>query len=182
MLPSQVNLNLAENNDVPDLGRNKKARPRKYYFDSDDHNDDVDGDDETPENLVKQPPHNNSNNHSNSYLSPTSSFIFIDDENTDNDNSRCRKMSNSHKLSKNIVVVDDVPMCRLKPQSQIAPVFIDHENRQFLNPISYIGGPRLGTLVEVNSTNPTVATRNVSRNNLENRKSIESITSVLSID
>lgn len=50
------------------------------------------------------------------------------------------------------------------------PVFIDHENRQFLNPISYIGGPRLDN------------NGRLMNNNRSNRNSIDSITSILSID
>lgn len=70
------------------------------------------------------------------------------------------------------IIIADVPLRRFQhitPESQVSPVFIDHENRQFLNPISYIGGPRIspnGRLV----------------GNRQNRNSIDSITSILSID
>lgn len=195
MLPSQVNINLAENTDVPDLGRreiigshSKRSRPKKCYIDNDDDNDVGVGDgDEALEKLINQPDSpSNLNINQNNYLSPRSSFSYIDDGDG-NDSSRRGSQSqwsphNDHKLSKNIVVVDDVPLCRLKPQSQVAPVFIDHENRQFLNPISYIGGPRLGSPVGVTQS-PHHNDRNVKQpSNLKNRKSIDSITSVLSID
>lgn len=202
MLPSQVNhVNLAENNDVPDLGKRalgKKLRLKKHYTDDND-----DGNDEALEHLIKQPKQNSNhsppNNHNNkNYLSPRISFEYIDQE-PDDVTSFFSGKSGQIASSKNIVVVDDVPLCRLKPQAQIAPVFINHENRQFLNPISYIGGPRIGRPLGVSIISPITnndnndvvnfirdpsssSSNNVGHNKLENRKSIESITSVLSID
>lgn len=75
-------------------------------------------------------------------------------------------------LFNDTIIIANVPLRRFQhitPESQVSPVFIDHENRQFLNPISYLGGPRIGPngrLVQ----------------NRQNRNSIDSITSILSID
>uniref|UniRef100_A0A336LGA7 CSON009010 protein n=1 Tax=Culicoides sonorensis TaxID=179676 RepID=A0A336LGA7_CULSO len=66
--------------------------------------------------------------------------------------------------------IGNVPLRRFQQvKSVMQPVFIDHENRQFLNPISYIGGPRLDSN----------GRQQIDRTN---RNSIDSITSILSID
>lgn len=66
-------------------------------------------------------------------------------------------------------VIANVPLRKFQQvKSVMQPVFIDHENRQFLNPISYIGGPRLDSSGRLM--------------NRSNRNSIDSITSILSID
>lgn len=204
MLPSQVNINLAENNDVPDLGRRGKRKLKARHLTQNADGDDDNDDDRALEKLLMQPdaaasgtsPNSPNSSNTNNYLSPTSSsFInyIDDDQETEIDDEDPAEADDSKSLlrnsnrenstttnNSNIVIVDDVPLRQLQPQTQVAPVFIDHENRQFLNPISYIGGPRLG--VPTTGASQPTHSNSVRSNNVENRKSIDSITSILSID
>uniref|UniRef100_A0A336N177 CSON004276 protein n=1 Tax=Culicoides sonorensis TaxID=179676 RepID=A0A336N177_CULSO len=79
-------------------------------------------------------------------------------------------LSSSNNNNNDTYHIGNVPLRRFQQvKSVMQPVFIDHENRQFLNPISYIGGPRLDSN----------GRQQIDRTN---RNSIDSITSILSID
>lgn len=128
-------------------------------------------------------------NHHQNYLSPIliSSPInncSVNDINNDECSNSDSHSHNNKVLNSNVIVIDNVPMCNLKSQTQAAPVFIDHEKRQFLNPISYIGGPTLGLPTAIGADFPIIIrdSSEMKNRNTNNRKSIDSITSVLSID
>lgn len=86
--------------------------------------------------------------------------------------------SDDEENNENFIMIDSVPLRRFEQvQPSSEPVFIDHENRQFLNPISYIGGPRIDI-----ENNRIVSSNGSQIRQHPNRRSAESITSYISID